>query len=45
MQIINVDQISGELLIKETYSGTYLYKKYFILKADGTTEKYRGRVI
>ncbi len=43
LQIIGCNPYSGDVLVRETYSGSSCYKKLFVLSPDGKTEKYKGQ--
>ena len=43
LEIVGLNSDSGELLVKETYSGNYPYKKYHVLTHDGETQEYSGQ--
>ncbi|MEI7474132.1 MAG: hypothetical protein WCK67_05075 [bacterium] len=41
--VIGTDPYSGNVLVKETYSGLYNYQKLFILSECGLAEKFKGQ--
>jgi len=44
LQIVGMDPGTGNLLILESYTDNYPYKKLFIISPNGNTEKYKGQI-
>lgn len=43
LQVVGIDNSTGDLLILEKCSDDYPYKRMFVLSADGETKKYKGQ--
>lgn len=41
LKVIAQERLTGNIIIKESYSGDYSYEKSFILSPEGRTEKLR----
>lgn len=43
LTVVGLEPFSGNILIKETYSGLYKYQKLLVISACGREEKFKGQ--